>query len=151
MNTTCPNLAEVFIGYKTKVKSSEMPKITSSKDAETYLRQVWSPNSMEHIEESVILLLNRANKVLGWAKISTGGIAGTVVDPKIVFQYAIKTNASGIILSHNHPSGNPQPSETDKQLTQKIKAGAKLLDMSLIDHVIMTEENYFSFADDGIL
>ncbi|CAN5474665.1 JAB domain-containing protein [soil metagenome] len=140
-------LAEIKVNYQSKVKFSEMPFISSSKDAEKLLRSMWS-DSMEFKEEFYILILNRANRVKGYYKVSEGGTAGTVVDPKIVFSVALKCQASGIILAHNHPSGNSQPSESDRQLTKKIKEGGKLLEIQILDHIIITAESYYSFADE---
>ena len=96
-----------------------------------------------------MLCVNRAQKVLGWFKISQGGVSGTVVDPKIIMQVALNANASGIILSHNHPSGNLQPSDSDVRLTKKIESGCEFMEISLLDHVILTSEGYYSFADEG--
>ena len=98
-----------------------------------------------------MLLLNRANKVLGIVEISKGGTAGTVVDPKIVFAAAIKTNCSAIILAHNHPSGNLRPSDQDIRLTRKLKECGNLLEINVWDHLIITREGYLSFADEGLL
>jgi DNA repair protein RadC len=103
-----------------------------------------------------MLLLNRANKVLGIFEVSSGSATGTVADPKLVFAAAIKTNACGIILAHyvkahNHPSGNLQPSQADIDLTRRMKEGGKLLEIQLLDHVILTSEGYYSFADEGLL
>ena len=92
------------------------------------------------------MLLNRANKVLGIFEVSSGGSTGTVADPKLVFAAAIKANACGIILAHNHPSGNLQPSQADIDLTKKMKEGGKLLEIQILDHVIITTEGYYSFA-----
>jgi len=83
--------------------------------------------------------------------ISTGGVTGTIADPKLIFSAALKANACGIILSHNHPSGNIKPSPADEQLTAKIKAAGKYLDINVLDHVIVTSENYYSFAEEGLL
>ena len=102
-------------------------------------------------EQFKILLLNRANKVLGIYEVSTGGMSGTVADPKLIFATALKACASSIILSHNHPSGNLKPSNADLQLTQKVKEGGKLLDIEVYDHIILTTEGYYSFADEGQL
>ncbi len=98
-----------------------------------------------------MLLLNRANKVLGITTISEGGLSGTVTDVRLIFQYAIKANDSGIIVAHNHPSGNSNPSESDLKITQKIKEAGNLLDIQLLDHIILTPESeiYRSFADEG--
>ncbi len=142
------NLAEIKVSYKTRVKYSEMRKIDSSQDAEEILRNIWS-DAMELREEFYMLLLNRANKVLGYYRVSEGGTDGTVVDPKLVFSVALKCHASSIILAHNHPSGNTKPSEADIRLTKDLIEGGKLLEISVLDHLILTAENFFSFADEG--
>jgi DNA repair protein RadC len=102
-------------------------------------------------EEFWILLVNRANKIIGKHQISQGGVSGTVADPKRIFQLALENLASGIILCHNHPSGNIQPSQQDIKLTRKINEGAKLLEINLLDHIILGDENYYSFADNGMM
>lgn len=144
------NLAEIEVSYKTKVKASERRLITSSKDVESVLREIWSYN-IELKEEFYILLLNRANKVLGWYKISEGGTVGTVVDPKLIFSIALKALASSIILAHNHPSGNLRPSDQDIMLTKKMKESGILLEIPVLDHLILTTEGYYSFGDEGIM
>ena len=103
------------------------------------------------MEEFVILCLNRANKVLGYSKISQGGLSGTVADPKVIFQVALKSNASSIILCHNHPSGNTKPSDNDIQLTKKLKKAGEFLELNVLDHLIITSDAYFSFADESLL
>lgn len=143
-------LAEVEVMYKTKVKPSDRPLLNSSTLCYDYLIDVWS-GKIEYCEEFIIVMLNRANKALGWVKISQGSAAGTVVDSRMILQPAILANASGIILAHNHPSGNKRPSEQDLQLTKKIQAACKFMDISLIDHIIVTTEGYYSFADEGQL
>ncbi|MCB0442675.1 MAG: DNA repair protein RadC [Flavobacterium sp.] len=102
-------------------------------------------------EEFWVLYLNNANKIVHKAQLSKGGFTGTVVDIRIVLKFALEYNALSIVLTHNHPSGKLIASESDIQLTQKIKAAVKQLDIALIDHVIITENNYYSFADNGIL
>jgi DNA repair protein RadC len=97
------------------------------------------------------MFTNRANKVLGIFELSTGGVSGTVADPKLIFAAALKVAASGLILSHNHPSGNLQPSQADIDLTRKIKEAGKLLEIQLLDHIILTTEGYYSFADEGLI
>ena len=143
-------VSEISVTYKPHFKASERPKINDSRDAEKILRQEWS-DRINYCEEFAILLLNRANSVLGICKISSGGIAGTVADPKMIFQVALKANATSIILAHNHPSGNLKPSSADIMLTQKLKTAGGYLDLSVLDHLILTEEAFYSFADDGIL
>jgi DNA repair protein RadC len=143
-------LAEISISYKPLFKLSERPQIKTSTDAFNILKSAWSED-LSYCEEFLILLLNRSNKVLGVSKISVGGIAGTIADPKKIFQSALKANASGLILAHNHPSGNLKPSEADLSLTKKIKEAGKFLDLEVIDHIILTDEAYFSFGDEGLM
>ena len=145
-------VAEIELVYKSKVKASDRPKVVTSSDAYQLFKQSWDDNKIEFIEQFKVLFLNRANKVLGIYEVSTGGMTATVVDPKIVFIAALKSGACNIILCHNHPSGNLKPSNTDEQLTQKIKEVGKYLDLPVIDHLIISSENeYYSFADEGLL
>ena len=144
-------IAEIELTYKNKVNPSERPKISSSQDCYDVLNNVWDNDKIEYIEQFYVVLLNKANRVLGVSKISEGGIGGCICDPKRVFQCALKANASAIILAHNHPSGQTNPSEPDLQITKKIKNAANYLDISLLDHLIVTPYIYYSFADDGIL
>jgi DNA repair protein RadC len=112
----------------------------------------WDLDSIEHIEEFKLLLMNRSNSVLGILPVSKGGISGTVTDIRLIYQAAIKANASGIIVCHNHPSGNLNPSESDSKLTQKIKEAGLLMDIQLLDHlIIINDGDYYSFADNGLL
>ena len=127
-----------------------MPKVGSSEDGYRYLKSIWSPQ-IDRLEEFAILCLNRANKVLGYAKISQGGLAGTVADPKVIFQVALKANASSIILAHNHPSGSTKPSQNDIDLTKKLKNAGQFLDLAVLDHIILSSEGYYSFADEGLI
>ena len=106
---------------------------------------------MDYREEFLVLCLNRANKVLGFSKIGQGGISGTVADPKVIFQVALKANASSIILAHNHPSGNCKPSTNDVELTKKIQSAGKFLDLTVLDHIILSSDSYLSFADTGFI
>lgn len=147
----CRQVAEIQLSYKSNVKPSLRPKINSSKDAHNVLMENWDGNKLELVEQFKVMFTNRANKVLGIYEVSTGGISGTVADPKLIFAAALKAAASGIILTHNHPSGNLQPSQADIDLTQKIKEGGKLLEIQLLDHIIVTSEGYYSFADEGLL
>lgn len=145
------NLAEIEISYKTNVKPWERPKITSSQHAYEILNKVWNHDNMEYFEECIVLCLNRANQVLGWKKISQGGVGGTVIDVRIVLQIALKANASGIILAHNHPSGTLETSDSDLRVTSKIKAAADFMDIKVLDHIIITSDGFYSFADEGRL
>ena len=148
----CIQVSEIQLIYKSKVKASQRPQVSTSSDAYHIFRQNWDENKIEFVEQFKILLLNRANKVLGIFELSTGGVSGTVADPKLVFAAALKANASNIILCHNHPSGSSKPSSADEQLTQKIKEAGKYLDLPVVDHLIITgDDGYYSFADEGIL
>lgn len=149
MNLFTNNLAEVKITYSAKVPTADRIKVRCSQDADKALRLIWP--SFEHREYFYIILLNRSNQILGFSQISMGGISGTVTDVRIIFQTAIKANASGIILAHNHPSGNLSASEADIAITKKIKDAGKVLDISLLDHMIMTQDSYLSMADDNVL
>lgn len=152
MNSSENIVSEIDIVFKKKIKSNELPKITTSCEANSLLRNVWS-NKIELCEEFIVLLLNNSNKCLGWTKISQGGYTGTVVENKLILVTAIKTAATGIIIAHNHPSGNIQPSQADLHLTKKLNECCKLLDIKLIDHIILSgdTETFYSFADEGIL
>lgn len=142
-------VAEVEISYRPDYKVSERPQISSSDDAYQILIQQWNLGKIELLEEFKILLLNRRNRVLGIVDISQGGLSGTVADPKVIFAAALKCCASGIILAHNHPSGELDPSSEDIAITNKLKAGALLLDLKIFDHLIITRDNFYSFADEG--
>jgi DNA repair protein RadC len=145
-------IAEIQLIYKSKVKASDRMKITCSRDAYNIFIENWNPDIIEFVEEFKILLMNRSNSVLGILEISKGGISGTVTDVRLIYQGAIKANASGIIVCHNHPSGNLNPSESDIKITQKIKEAGSLMDIQLLDHLILTmDDSYYSFADNGLL
>jgi DNA repair protein RadC len=152
MKTQQTTISEVRLVYRTKVKASERLQVKCSKDAFDIFMENWDPDSIEHIEEFKLMLMTRSNKVLGIASISKGGISGTVTDVRIILQFAIKANASGIIICHNHPSGNLQPSESDTKITHKIKEAGNIMDIQLLDHLILNMDgSYYSFADEGLL
>ena len=152
MKTQLTTISEVTLVYRTKVKASERLQVKCSKDAFDIFMENWDLDSIEHIEEFKLLLMNRSNSVLGILTVSKGGISGTITDIRLIYQAAIKANASGIIVCHNHPSGNLNPSESDAKLTQKIKQAGLLMDIQLLDHFIITMDgSYYSFADNGLL
>ena len=142
---------EIEIVYKNKIPYQDRIQITQSSTAYEILRQCWDENRIELVEQFKILLLDRRHTCLGVSEIATGGITGCVVDPRIIFATALKTRASGLILAHNHPSGNLKPSEADISLTRRLLQGGKLLDISVLDHLIVTPHKYCSFADDGLM
>ena len=136
--------------YELKKIQTEFPstKITSSKESYEFIKQFYV-DDIEIFENCFILLLNNSNKTIGYAKISQGGITGTVIDVRLIAKYAVDSLATSVILAHNHPSGNLHPSNADINLTEKAKKGLNLLDINILDHIILTSENYYSFADNG--
>lgn len=138
--------------FSLKKNQSEFAKakIKTSKDGADFIRQFYS-DDLEIYESFFILLLNRASNTIGYAKISQGGIIGTVVDVKIICKYVVDSLASGVILCHNHPSGNLTPSRQDFDITNNIKHALSFLDCNVLDHVILTADSFYSFADNGHL
>ncbi|WP_316849078.1 JAB domain-containing protein [Pedobacter agri] len=144
-------IAEVSISYRPIVDMMTRPVVTSSESAFEIFRQSWDLGRISFLEEFKVLLLNRANKVLGVVNLSVGGVSGTVVDPKVLFVTALKANCSSVILCHNHPSGNLDPSEADFKLTKRLVECGKLLNILVWDHLIISDSSYLSFADEGFL
>ncbi len=142
-------IAALELGRRRKAEEVKVkPKITSSVSVFELMKPELT--DLDH-EEFWVLMLSRANEVKKKVAISKGGVSGTVADPKIIFQKALEELASSIILVHNHPSGNLQPSQADVQLTRKMKEAGKLLDLPVLDHVIFANQGYYSFADEGML
>ncbi len=141
--------AALELGRRRKLaESREKPKITTSQDAFGFIQPLIE--DLSH-EEFWVLYLNRSNKVVDTKKISQGGISGTVIDVRIILKHAIELLASSIIICHNHPSGNLQPSDSDNQITTKIREASKYLDIQILDHLIIAGQNYYSYADEGML
>jgi DNA repair protein RadC len=152
MKTQQTTIDEVRLICRTKVKTSYRLPVKCSKDAFDIFMENWDLDSIEHIEEFKLMLMTRSNKVLGIASISKGGISGTVTDVRIILQYAIKANASSIIICYNHPNVNAQPSESDLTITRKIRESCNVMDIQLLDHLIaIPEGTYYCIADEGIL
>lgn len=142
-------IAEVKISYTSKVKYSDRIKIAHSADIADALRLFWP--DYEHVEYAYVILLNRNNQILGSYLLSKGGMNGTVIDLRVIYQVALKANANFVIMAHNHPSGNLQPSEADRKITNEVREAGILLQIPLLDHIILTAEGYLSFADEGFL
>lgn len=141
--------AALELGRRRKeILQDERPKITGSRDAFELVKA--NLMDLPH-EEFWVLLLNRANRLIRKQQVSIGGVAGTVADPKIIFKLAVGELSSGIIVAHNHPSGNLLASQADIQLTQRLKEAGKLLEIQVLDHLIVAGHKYFSFADEGLL
>ncbi len=144
-------VCEIELIYKPIIKPSQRPQVSTSQEVHELLRENWDENKIELVEEFKVMLLNRANKVIGLVDISLGGFSGTIADPKVIFVAALKAGASSLIMAHNHPSGNLKPSKADISLTQKITAAGTLLDITVWDHIIITAEGYMSFADECLM
>jgi DNA repair protein RadC len=142
---------EINVKFKNNVKRAELFKITSSVDASKCFREIFNADTINWTEESIILCLNRANQVIGFHKTSSGGTTGTIMDAKVIFTIALKSMAQGLIIAHNHPSGQLKPSEADIKITKSLKEAGKLLDIPIMDHLIMTDEGYYSMADNGYI
>ncbi|WP_075342519.1 JAB domain-containing protein [Tenacibaculum agarivorans] len=141
----------VELVYRHKIKTDQLPKIQKSSDAYKILRQHWNNDTINLKEEFKIMVIDRNADLLGVSTIASGGINGVVVDLRLVFATAILAKASGIILAHNHPSGNLKPSKSDIDLTQKIKDASAFLDIEILDHIIVTDTNYCSLSDEFLM
>lgn len=130
--------------------SFEKVDVSSPSAAEKFARQFYF-DDLGIYESMFAMFTNRANEVIAWVKISQGGVAGTISDPVLVAKYAIDVLATGVILCHNHPSGNKTPSEPDKKITKQVNDGLRYFNILLLDHIILTEGDYFSMADEGLL
>jgi DNA repair protein RadC len=150
MKDIIPQVSEIEITYHPVIKPSQMAKVSCSRDAERILRSIWG-NDINYRESFYALYLNRANKVLGYQLISLGGISGTVVDVRCIYQAALKALAVNLIIAHNHPSGNNEPSDSDIKITRKLREAGQLLDIQVIDHLILFQDGYTSMADEGVL
>jgi len=128
-------IPEIKLSYSIQVKYSQLPQIKRSRDAYEILLNSWDKDKIDFLEQFKVMILNRAQKVLGICEISQGGSSGTVADPKIIFAHALKANANGIILSHNHPSGNLRPSQANIDLTKKLKEAGRFLEPGLLKHI----------------
>ena len=142
-------VCELQTVYNTKNKINAA-KIKGSKDVYNWVREIY-PVDLRTREAVVTIFLNRQNNTIGFQITSLGGMTGSLIDPKVVFQTALSVGATGIILCHNHPSGNLEPSHSDITITNKIKEGGKFLEIDLLDHLIITNDGYYSFADEGTL
>ena len=142
---------EVKLTYRTKQKASERPKVFSSNSVYKVLLNCFDSDTIEYRESFKVLLLNRQNKVLGVMNISEGGIDGTTVDIRLILQAALLSNSSNIVISHNHPSGNPNPSKDDDYITMRVQRACDAMSIKLFDHIILSADSYFSYADEGRL
>jgi DNA repair protein RadC len=144
-------VAEIEISYKPVVRLSSLPEVKTSADVYKLFIESWDKTKLEFVEQLKVMLINRANRVLGICTVSTGGTTYTTADPRLIFAVALKCNACNIILAHNHPSGNLSTNKHDHDVTQKIKEGGKLLEITVLDHLIISSEGYYSFCDEGAM
>lgn len=142
-------VGEVELSYKPKFKN--IYKVVSSEDAYKYLLPTYKEGTICYKEYFKVLLLSQSNQVLGYTLISEGGITETCADVRVILQAALLTNSVALVLAHNHPSGNLKPSRQDMEITKQVKEAAKLMRISVIDHLILTDAGYYSFADEGLL
>lgn len=142
-------VGEVKLSYKPKFKS--LHKVSHSEDAYRYLLPTYKKGAICYKEYFKVLFLNQASQVLGYTLISEGGITETCADVRIILQAALLTNSVAIILAHNHPSGNLRPSKQDMEITKQVKDAAQLMRIKVLDHLILADAGYYSFADEGLL
>jgi DNA repair protein RadC len=147
MKTYKAETPEITLKYKASGISKT--KITNSQDSYNLLKQMYDGDTLEYCESSIVIYLNRASNSIGWQKISQGGITGTVVDVRMILATALKCGSTSLILSHNHPSGNLFPSGNDDKLTKQIKNACDIMEIKLLDHLIITIDGYYSYADQG--
>lgn len=140
-------VGEVELAYKPTIRSRS--KVLSSAEAYQILLPTYKEGTIDYKEYFKVLFLNQASQVLGYTLISEGGITETTVDVRLILQAALLTNSVYLILAHNHPSGNLKPSKLDIELTKQIKEAAKLMRINVLDHIILTSDKYYSFADEG--
>lgn len=142
-------VGEVKLSYKPKFKNQQ--KVTCSEDAYKYLLSTYKKGTICYKEYFKVLFLNQANQVLGYNLISGGGITETTADVRLIFQAALLTNSVALILAHNHPSGNLKPSPEDIRLTKQVREGSNFMRIKILDHIILSDTEYYSFADEGML
>ena len=143
-------VCELHVGYRRT--SDTRIKMTCAEDIVDFLREhVYKQMDLEYCESFYVLMLDRANKLFAWKQISVGGLSGTVADPRLIFETALLSHCTSIVLCHNHPSGNILPSAADVQLTKNICEGGKLLEITVLDHIILTVDGFYSFANEGLI
>jgi DNA repair protein RadC len=146
------NLGEVKVSYKYKSKLSQRPKLSSPNEVFEFAKYLFHEERLGLQEQFIVIYMNRSNKVIGSCNLFTGSISACVVDIKLILAIGLKLMANGVILLHNHPSGNMQASEPDITLTKKIKNALELIDMTLLDHLIVSPDfNYIAFTQEGLL
>jgi DNA repair protein RadC len=144
-------IGEVYLGYNRKVNARDAQLISTSQTAVEVLRSVWDAETINLRESFKVLLVSRSNRAINVYHHSEGSVSSSLVDVRLIVQAALLANASGIILAHNHPSGNKYPSDSDTAITNKIRDAAQLFDINVLDHIILTDDDYLSFSDRGLI
>lgn len=142
---------EIELVYKSPIDILERPTIDRSSTAYSIFLKAWNPSRIEFIEDCKVMLLNKGNKVLGIYHLSSGATDAALIDVKLIMMAALKANATGLLIAHNHPSGRVIPSEQDKKITAKVKRACESLTINFLDHLILTRQTYLSFADEGLI
>ena len=142
-------VSEVALSYKNRVPYNQRQKVITSHSAYEVLTNIFPADTIDFRETFIVLYLNRAQQVLGYSIVAEGGTTSVAVDVKMIIQTALLANASAIIIAHNHPSGNLRPSIEDNRLTQRVAEAAKLFDIKVLDHLIVTSETFYSYSDNG--
>ena len=142
---------EINISYRNKIPPNERPDIKQASTAYATFRQSWDDNKIEMVEQFKIMLLDRRSRCLGIAEISSGGWNSCIADKRIIFSTALKGRANGILLAHNHPSHNKEPSEEDIRVTQELIEIGELLEIPVLDHLIITPNTFYSMANEGLI
>ncbi len=147
------NIPRIKVKVEIENVHGERIKITGSEQAHEVCKKLFDADTIAWTEEMILISLNRQNEVIGYNKISSGGMAGVIVDPKVIFSLLLNTSAHGFIVAHNHPSGTTNPSQEDIKITKRLKESGELLDIKLLDHLILTPDpdKYLSFADQGLI
>ena len=143
-------IAEIEVASK-PISTINLNPLTQSREVYDLIIREWDANLLEMLEEVKVIFLNKSNKQIGIYNLAKGGITGCVVDIRIILSIALKTLATGVILIHNHPSGNLKPSLADKKITGELKKACDILNITLLDHLIVTKSGFYSFADEGII
>lgn len=143
------DVCEIAISYYPKIKPKDRPKVTNSKEIYDHIIKYVDKGEINYREVFLIITLDRSNGIIGIKEIGKGGMSGVTTDPKLIFQTALLSHASSIIIAHNHPSSNLKPSVTDENLTKKVAEAGKVLDLHLLDHLVFNNDSYYSFADEN--
>ena len=144
-------MSEIKAVYRSRTRTKERKQIRGAENAVEYLREIWNKDTLELTEDFVMVCLNNAHQAIGWVKISSGGFDATNVDPRVVFSLALQVGAAALFFGHNHPSGLVEPSPQDRDVTAKLSAAGRLLNIQVLDHIILGKDSAFSFAEHGLI